>query len=162
MRSARAVPALLVATLVTAAVSSPAAAQAADSAAAYRAATVWLRLVDNGEFGASIDSAAPLFRQIVGSADHWKQFAGQARSRYPVSSDREVVSWEPAFTPEGAPDGHYARMTFQSKTAPHSRESVILVLTASGWRVAMYGVSAGAQARAATIAGTTPAATASL
>jgi hypothetical protein len=114
---------------------------AADSAAAYRAASAWLAQVDSGHYAQSVDSAAPLFRQMVRSADGWKQFVESARRRYPVSPDRDVIGWEPNYAPDGAPPDRYVRITFQSRSGPRSRESIVLVLTPTGWRVAMYGLT---------------------
>jgi hypothetical protein len=114
-----------------------------DSAAVQRAAQAWLLLVDSANYQASVDSAAPLFRQMVGTADGWREFVTMARRRYPVSSNRRVVQWEPAFAPDNAPAGRYARISFQSQNGQTSVESLVMVETPSGWRVAMYGLRGG-------------------
>lgn len=111
-----------------------------DSAATVAAALQWLALVDAGLFEASLDSAAPLLRSMAGSAEGWRRFVEQARGRYPVSSQRALILREPAYAPEGAPPGEYVRLTFESPMPSPTRESVVLVRTASGWRVAMYGL----------------------
>jgi hypothetical protein len=113
----------------------------ADSAVVHKAAAWWLAQVDSAHYAISVDSAAPLFQQMVGSADGWRQFVESARRRYPVSPDREVTSWEPSFTPDGAPPGRYARIAFRSRTGPRSTETLVLLLTPAGWRVAMYGLT---------------------
>jgi len=112
-----------------------------DSSRAVTAARSWLILVDSGRWQASVDSASDLFRQIVGSPANWQQFATNARSRYPISGDRELVSWEANYSPEGAPAGRYARATFETKGTRVTRESIVLTLTPTGWRVAMYGIN---------------------
>ena len=114
-----------------------------DSSRAVTAALNWLTLVDSARWQTSLDSASDLFRQIVGSPANWQQFATTARSRYPVSGERALTVWEPSFSPEGAPDGRYARATFQVKGAPTTRELIVLILTPTGWRVAMYRITGG-------------------
>jgi hypothetical protein len=117
--------------------------QAGDSAQAVTAAKAWLLLVDSAKYEASLDSAAPLLRQIVGSPAGWQQFVTMARSRYPVSGERTLVAWEPTFVPEGAPEARYARATFRSGGPGGAHESIVLTLTPTGWRVAMYGIRGG-------------------
>jgi hypothetical protein len=117
--------------------------QGSDSAQAVGAARAWLGLVDGGKYAASTDSAAPLFRQITGGPDGWQRFVTAARSRYPVSIDRTLVNWESSYVPENAPAGRYVRVTFASNNAQRTRESIVLVHTETGWRVAMYGITGG-------------------
>ena len=133
-------------TLLPAAIRGAHAQQAAatDSSLAVTAARSWLALVDSARWQISVDSASDLFRRIVGSPANWQQFATTARSRYPVSGERKLATWEASFSPDGAPEGRYARATFDSNSAGRvTRESVVLVLTPTGWRVAMYGVTGG-------------------
>jgi hypothetical protein len=141
----RIIPALVVSALSLSVVTVAQAQQpaAADSSRAVAAARAWLMLVDSGRWQVSVDSASDLFRRIVGSPANWQQFATTARARYPVSGERTLVAWEPSFSPEGAPDGRYARATFEVKGTHTTRESIVLVLTPSGWRVAMYGITGG-------------------
>lgn len=107
-----------------------------DSAAAHAEAAAWLALVDAGDWQASYDRAAPLLRQMTGSAADWGAFVRNARSRYTIG-ERRVVSWEPDHVAPGAPPGEYARVTFASGG---TTERVVLVRTEAGWRVAMYGL----------------------
>jgi hypothetical protein len=116
---------------------------ATDSSRAVTAAQAWLELVDSGNWQASVDSASELFRQMVGSPANWQQFATSARSRYPVSGARTLISWEPSFSPDYAPAGRYARVTFEIKGVRTTHESIVLVLSSTGWRVAMYGLTGG-------------------
>jgi hypothetical protein len=53
------------------------------------------------------------------------------------------VQWEPVYVPDNAPEGRYARITFESQGGQTSVESVVMVETPSGWRVAMYGLRGG-------------------
>ena len=110
-----------------------------DSLAAHRAALAWLALVDQGRWQESLDSADPLLRQMAGSAAGWQRFIEQARAHYPVSADRDVVAWEPSYTPQAGPPGDYARLVLHPRgTTTH--ESVVLLRTTEGWRVAMYAL----------------------
>ena len=119
------------------------AASETDSASAHRAAVSWLALVDAGLFEASLDSAAPLLRQMAGSVEGWAAFMRQARGRHPVSGTRMAIAWEPDYFPEAAPPGDYARITFESPGPPRTREFVVLVRKDDDWRVAMYGLGGG-------------------
>lgn len=116
---------------------------ASDSTRAVDAALTWLVLVDSAQWQASVESASDLFREITGSPANWQQFVTMARSRYPVSGERRLVAWDPTFAPEGAPEGRFSRAAFQSTGAHASIESVVLILTPTGWRVAMYGIGGG-------------------
>lgn len=93
--------------------------------------------------GIPLVAAAPLLRQMAGSADGWAAFMRQARARYPVSGERTAIAWEPDFVPEAGPPGDYARITFQSTGPPRTREFVVLVRRDADWRVAMYGLTGG-------------------
>ena len=140
----RIIPALIVSAVSFAfAATTQAQAASTDSSRAVTAALNWLMLVDSARWQTSLDSASDLFRQIVGSPANWQQFATTARSRYPVSGERALVVWEPSVSPEGAPDGRYARATFQVKGVPTTRESIVLLMTPTGWRVAMYRITGG-------------------
>jgi hypothetical protein len=117
-----------------------------DSTEAIAAAQRWLALVDSGRYAASLDSAAPLFRQMAGTADSWSQFLRQARVKFPPNpgSSRVVVRFDKAYTPEGAPSGRYVRIDFRVGAAGATvPEFVVLQETPTGWRVAMYGTTAG-------------------
>ena len=116
----------------------------ADSAELVAAARRWLALVDSGQYAASLDSAAPLLRQMAGSADAWRGFVGQARAAFPpgAGANRVVTRFDPAYMPTGAPPGRYVLITFRIGVAGATHpEFVVLQETATGWRVAMYGTS---------------------
>src|ERR1019366_1748888 len=115
-----------------------------DSSYVVAAARRWLALVDSGRYATSFDSAAPLLRQMAGSADGWGRFVGQARTKFPpnASSSRVVVRVDFVYSPEGAPPGRYVRIDFRvvgaGATVP---EFVVLQEMPAGWLVAMYGTT---------------------
>ena len=108
-----------------------------DSTAAQTEAIAWLALVDAGQWQASLDRAAPLLRQMTGTAQQWAEFVQGSRARYPVG-ERRLVRWEPDYDAPGAPPGDYARLAFASGAG--TTETIVLVRTDAGWRVAMYGL----------------------
>lgn len=117
---------------------------AQDSMEAVIAARHWLDLVDSGRYSASLDSAAPLLRQMAGTADAWRRFLGQARAGFPPGArpSRVVVRYEPGYVAEGAPAGRYVRISFRVGAAGTTLpEFVVLQETSTGWRVAMYGTT---------------------
>jgi hypothetical protein len=112
----------------------------ADSADAHRAALAWLALVDSGRYAASLDSAAPLLREMITSAEQWAEFLTTSREGFTVLR-RELLIAELDPSLPVVPPGRYIRLTFRI-TGPRSEatESVVLQAQPTGWRVAMYGV----------------------
>ena len=139
--------------LVLASVASlPASAQGTteqDSVKIVTRATQWLALLDSGNCVASLDSAAPLLREMAGSPDAWGQLVGRARAGFPPTPSRRLAVFDPSPDVPGAPPGRYVRLAFQ--TAFGSTlvyETVVLQAIGQDWRVAMYGTRAGsAEAR---------------
>jgi hypothetical protein len=118
--------------------------QEQDSTTLVTAARSWLSLVDSGSYAASLDSAGPLLRQMAGTASAWQQFIRQARAKFPGNpgASRVVVRLDPAYQPDAAPPGRYARITYRVGAAGATvPEFVVLVATPSGWRVVMYGTT---------------------
>lgn len=128
--------------LLLAAAARPAAAQQLhaytnpDSSAAHAAATGWLERVDAGDWQAALGEAAPFLGDIAGSPASFGDFVTRARARYPVGPERDVVEWQPRYVAAGAPPGNYAALVLASPTG--TRETVVVVRTPQGWRVAMY------------------------
>lgn len=114
---------------------------ASDSARAVGAARDWLELLDRKQGRAALDSAAPLLRSIVGSPAKWDEFLQSARVGFPDSTTRVLSSVERDPRLPGAPSGVYLRLVFKVAIDDGAAtETVVLVQTDSGWRVAMYGV----------------------
>ena len=114
---------------------------ASDTAAAHRAALSWLALVDSGAYAASLDSAAPLLRQMIASGDMWQEYLQLSRAGFSPRLHRELMEAEIDPSLPVAPPGRYIRLTFRIRQARLSAtESVVMQAHDEGWRVAMYGV----------------------
>jgi hypothetical protein len=112
----------------------------ADSAEAHRAALAWLALVDSGLYAASLDSAAPLLRQLITSPEQWADFLATSREGF-TTLRRELLIAELDPSLPVVPPGRYIRLTFRiTGRRSEATESVVLQAQPSGWRVAMYGV----------------------
>lgn len=109
-------------------------------AAATRAAEVWLDLVDQGEYAASWEAAAPLFQKAV-SKEHWTAQLGVARAPLGPCESRKRRSAKYAHEVPGAPDGEYVVLQFDSRFKKKKR-AVETVTPSRGedgvWRVAGY------------------------
>jgi hypothetical protein len=112
---------------------------AADSAEAVRGALRWLDLLDRGLVTESLDSAAPLLREMVGSVDRWKEILAASRGRIVAGTQRTLYSVELAPELPGAPPGRYIRVAFRTAIGDGlATETVVMLLTDRGWRAAMY------------------------
>jgi hypothetical protein len=134
---------LLALLLMTPAVGSASVQDRADSdtAAAHRAARSWLALVDSGAYAASLDSAAPLLRQLIASGDRWQEYLVISRAGFSSKLHRELMEAEVDPSLPVVPPGRYIRLTFRIRQAKKSAtESVVMQAQDEGWRVAMYGV----------------------
>ncbi len=115
-----------------------------DSAAVRVAARAWLALLDADQYEVTLDSAAPLLRQLSGSVEDWRQFLSLARGGVTAPVQRALVGSDAAPHLPGAPPGRYWQLTFAIvQGATRVLENVVLVQTPGGWRVAMYGLRGG-------------------
>lgn len=116
---------------------------ASDSAAVVAAAESWLTLLDQGDFTAAYDEAAPLLQQMAGSAAGWSRFVGMARANFPAAPERSIMAYtaEPDVT--GAPSGEYRSVTFATGPGGGISERAVLVRLDGVWKVAMYGTRGG-------------------
>ena len=108
--------------------------------AAQTAAESWLRLVDGGDYAASWEQAAQVFKGAVKQAD-WVQMAGGVRTPLGKLVSRKVKSREYTEKMPGAPDGKYVVIqydtVFEQKAA--AVETVIPMADSDGaWRVSGY------------------------
>ena len=118
-------------------------APAADQAAvdeATKAADGWLKLVDNGDYKQSWETASSLFRNAV-TEDQWAKQVGSAREPLGALVSRKLKSAQYATSLPGAPDGKYVVIqddtVFQNKSA--AVETVTPMLDKDGqWRVSGY------------------------
>jgi hypothetical protein len=108
--------------------------------AAQAAAESWLKLVDGGNYAASWEQAAKVFKGAVKQAD-WAQMAGGVRAPLGKLVSRKVKSREYTEKMPGAPDGKYVVVqydtVFENKAA--AVETVTPMADPDGaWRVVGY------------------------
>ena len=112
----------------------------ASEKAAVSAADAWLRRVDAGQYRASWDDAARLFKNAVSTAD-WERSLNGVRSPLGKVVSRKVASRMYTESLPGAPDGKYVviqyQTSFENKNA--AIETVTPMLDGDGrWRVSGY------------------------
>jgi hypothetical protein len=109
-------------------------------ASATKAATAWLKLIDEGDYAASWSAAGSYFKEHV-TEDQWTQKVGPARQSLGTVLSRKVKSAAYMTTLPGAPDGQYVVIQYQSSFA-HKKsavETVTPMLDKDGqWRVSGY------------------------
>jgi hypothetical protein len=108
--------------------------------AAQTAAESWLKLVDDGQYAASWEEAAKLFKGIVRQAD-WKQMAGGVRGPLGRVVSRKLKSREYTEKMPGAPDGKYVIIQYETvfEKKASAVETVTPMLDPDGrWRVSGY------------------------
>jgi Protein of unknown function (DUF4019) len=108
--------------------------------AAQAAAESWLKLVDAGDYDASWEQAARLFKGSV-TKPHWKEAIGGARGPIGRLVSRKLKSREYTERLPGAPDGKYVVVqfdtVFEKKAA--AVETITPMLDPDGtWRVSGY------------------------
>jgi hypothetical protein len=118
-------------------------ARASDQAAvneATKAADRWFKLVDDGDYKQSWETASSLFKNAI-TEDSWAQQVGSVRKPVGALASRKLKSAQYATSLPGAPDGKYVVIqydsAFQNKSA--SIETVTPMLDKDGqWRVSGY------------------------
>lgn len=112
------------------------------TAPAVKAAEAWLALVDAGDYAASWQEAAPVFKEAVAQAQ-WEASVKSARGPLGQLESRELIGAKFTTTLPGAPDGEYVVIQFKTKFA-HKAEAVETVTPmkdpAGVWRVSGYFV----------------------
>ena len=109
-------------------------------AKAIAGAKSWLALVDAGNYGASWDAAASMFKSGVTRAD-WERMAASARGPLGKVLGRELAASKAMSSLPGAPDGHYVLVQFNTsfEHKAHAVETVTTVFESDGaWRVTGY------------------------
>jgi hypothetical protein len=107
---------------------------------AVAASQEWLKLVDNGRYEASWDSASTLFRSTV-KKDQWKQQLSAILDSIGKVKSRKLRSKHYATSLPGAPDGEY--VVIQYETSFEKKRSAIETITPmldkdGTWRVSGY------------------------
>ena len=109
---------------------------------AVKVAESWLGLVDVGEYGASWDQSAELFKAAV-SKEKWEQSLNSARKPLGELISRKLISTKYATSLPGAPDGEYVVIQFTTRFT--NKKSAIETVTPmkdpdGAWRVSGYYV----------------------
>jgi hypothetical protein len=108
--------------------------------AAQAAAEAWLKLVDAGDYAASWEQAAKVFKGAVKQAD-WGRMAGGVRTPLGKLVSRKLKSREYAEKMPGAPDGKYVVIQYEA-VFEHKASAVETITPMSDpdgvWRVSGY------------------------
>jgi len=116
------------------------ASDAGKEAAAVSAAEKWLATVDAGEYSASWNEAAVLFRNAVKS-EQWEQSMQTARKPLGKLISRKVQTKIYKTSMPGAPDGEYVLVQFETsfENKKTAIETVAPMMDKDGtWRVSGY------------------------
>jgi Protein of unknown function (DUF4019) len=108
--------------------------------AGQAAAESWLKLVDAGDYDASWDQAAKLFKGSV-TKEHWRQAIGGSRGPMGRLVSRKLKSREYKEKLPGAPDGKYVVVKFDTVFEKKSTavETVTPMMDPDGtWHVSGY------------------------
>ena len=108
--------------------------------AAEAAATPWLELVDQGDYGGSWNQASKLFKSAV-TQQKWTDQLSAVRGPLGKLVSREVKSVEYTTTMPGAPDGEYVVIQFNTSFENKRRaiETVTPMKEKDGsWKVSGY------------------------
>jgi len=109
---------------------------------ALAAARSWLQEVDAGEYAASWDHAAELFRKAI-TREGWEKAVAAARSTLGAVQGRTLKSSQYATELPGAPDGEYVVLQFETSFEKKRKgiETVTPMKDPDGvWRVSGYYV----------------------
>ncbi len=131
---------LIAASLALVMATSSQASESETVAMAKEAAVAWLALTDTGQYGASWDSASPLFRAAI-SREDWEKSLGAVRTPLGANKSRDAGSGRYSTTLPGAPDGEYVVIQFDSsfENKASAVETVTTMKDADGaWKVAGY------------------------
>ena len=108
--------------------------------AAKKSAESWLAVVDKGDYAASYDEAASIFKLAITKED-WLQKVRAARSPLGKMISRKLKRMQYETTLPGAPDGEY--VVIQYDTAFENKRSAVETITPTldkdgQWRVSGY------------------------
>ncbi|MFA6714513.1 MAG: DUF4019 domain-containing protein [Victivallales bacterium] len=115
----------------------------ADFKAAVEAAENWLKLVDDGKYGKSWDTAAAFFKESI-PRKRCEYVFGKAREKLGKKVSREFSSKTHHRALPNAPEGKYIVMEFKSSfdNKPAAIETVTAMLDKDGkWRIAGYYIN---------------------
>ena len=115
-------------------------AQVASTEAAQKAAESWLALVDKGDYGASWDQSAEIFKAAV-SKEQWAKALSNSRGQFGKVLSRKLKSATFTTNLPGAPDGQYVVIQYETsfENKKSSVETITPQLAKDGqWRVSGY------------------------
>ncbi|MBB3694799.1 hypothetical protein FHY05_003451 [Sphingomonas sp. BK580] len=106
---------------------------------ASSAARKWVELLDAGEWDASWQAAAEVFKSSI-TPTQWEAKSQTVRAPLGQVSSRVLRSVVPTKTLPGAPAGNYQVLQFQTRyaTKPEGMETVVLSHENGTWRVSGY------------------------
>jgi len=113
---------------------------AAAVAQATQAAQKWLKLLDDGEYKQSWESASSLFKAAI-TDEQWEQRVAAVREPLGKVNTRKLTAAHYTTTLPGAPDGKYVVITYAAsfENKKSAVETVTSMLDADGeWRVSGY------------------------
>jgi hypothetical protein len=130
--------------VVTLALALPAPCEDVPEKAAQAAAEKWLALVDSGDYGASYDAAASVFRKAL-TKEQWADAVGKARGPLGKLKSRRLLGAKRTTELPGAPKGDYVVMQYEAKfPAGTAVETITPMKDSDGsWRVSGYYVRPG-------------------
>ncbi len=110
--------------------------------AAITSAHNWLGLIDKGDYAASWNQAAGLFKSAV-SMEQWQHSLAAVQAPLGKSISRALKSKKYAEELPGAPDGKYVVIEYDTsfEKKKHGTETVVPMMDEDGeWRVSGYFV----------------------
>ena len=108
--------------------------------AAIKAAEAWLKLVDDGQYGASWDEASELFKKAVKKPD-WEKAVAGVRSPLGQVKTRTLKASKATKKVPGAPEGDYVVIQFDTVLEKKTVVETITPMLDNGkWRVSGYFV----------------------
>jgi hypothetical protein len=113
---------------------------AAAVAQATQAAKKWLKLLDDGEYKQSWESASSLFKAAI-TDEQWEQRVAAVREPLGKVNTRKLTAAHYTTTLPGAPDDKYVVITYAAsfENKKSAVETVTSMLDADGeWRVSGY------------------------
>jgi len=111
-----------------------------DDSANIEIATNWLHFADEMDHENTWNHSSDLFQSAI-EPDDWRKSLSAARAPLGLVLSRAISSVEPLKNPEGAPDGSYLKLVFDSsfEHKNSAQETVTLVEGKDGqWRTAGY------------------------
>ena len=113
---------------------------------AQAASIAWLKLVDQGDYGASWDTATK-FIQLTLSRDEWIQSLNILRKPLGSKTDRTLVDMRVAMDPPNTPTGEYMILVYDTKFSGGSSAKELLTFQKYQgiWKLYTYNIAADKQ-----------------